>query len=73
MTDRAIQKKGIGTEIISELCDALKTEGFVSVRLAWVKGNPQAEHFWLKNRFVILEETAGNVSDSVIPAERFLY
>ena len=72
MTDTTIQKKGIGSEIISQLCDHLKLKGFVSVRLAWVKGNPQAEHFWLKNRFVILKETTGNVSDPVILAERIL-
>ena len=72
MTNVKIQKRGIGSEIISELCCYLKQEGFVSVRLAWVKGNPQAEHFWLKNLFAILGETTGNVSDSVILAERRL-
>lgn len=40
MTDIEVQKKGIGSEIISEVCDYLKQIGFVSVRLAWVKGNP---------------------------------
>lgn len=72
MTNTAIQRRGIGSEIISELCGHLRTEGFVSVRLAWVKGNPQAEHFWLKNMFVILKETTSNVSASVVLAERCL-
>lgn len=72
MTNTAIQKKGIGSEIISETCDFLKQKGFVSVQLAWVKGNPQAEHFWLKNRFVVLKETTSNVSDSVLLAEKRL-
>ncbi|MBD5555005.1 MAG: GNAT family N-acetyltransferase [Roseburia sp.] len=72
MTSVTIQKRGIGSEIISELCDYLKQKGFISIRLAWVKGNPQAEHFWLKNMFVILKETTSNVSDSVILAERCL-
>ena len=72
MTNVKIQKRGIGSEIISELCGYLKQEGFVSVRLAWVKGNPQAEHFWSKNMFAILGETTSNVSDSVILAERCL-
>lgn len=72
MTNVTIQKRGVGSEIISELCDCLKQKGFISIRLAWVKGNPQAEHFWLKNMFVILEETTSNVSDSVILAERCL-
>ena len=72
MTNVTIQKRGVGSEIISELCDYLKQKGFASIRLAWVKGNPQAEHFWLKNKFVILKETTSNVSDSVILAERCL-
>lgn len=72
MTSVVIQKRGIGSEIISELCDYLKKKGFISIRLAWVKGNPQAEHFWLKNMFVVLKETTSNVSDSVILVERRL-
>lgn len=72
MTNVTIQKRGIGSEIISEVCDHLRRQGFVFVRLAWVKGNPQAEHFWLKNKFKVLKETTSNVSDSVILAERYL-
>lgn len=72
MVNAAMQKRGIGSEIISQLCDYLKTEGFASIRLAWVKGNPQAEHFWLKNQFVVLKETTSDAADSVILAEKGL-
>ncbi|MCI9531352.1 MAG: GNAT family N-acetyltransferase [Lachnospiraceae bacterium] len=72
MMDAAIQGRGVGSEIISGLCESLKRAGFTSVRLAWVKGNPQAEHFWLKNLFVALKETTGNVPGTVILAERTL-
>ncbi len=72
MTNTAIQNKGVGSEIISELCDFLKRKGFISVRLAWIKGNPQAEHFWLKNKFTILDEAVYNASRSLILAERRL-
>lgn len=72
MTNTAVQKRGIGTEIISELCGYMKLMGYASVRLAWIKGNPQAEHFWRKNMFAALEETVSTVSDSVILAERIL-
>ncbi len=58
MVDGGIQKKGVGTAIIGEVCDFLRARGFRSVRLAWIKGNPQAEHFWLKNRFTVIRETA---------------
>ncbi len=42
------------------------------VRLAWVKGNPQSECFWLKNKFTIIKETTSTVCNSVILAERKL-
>ena len=34
MTDRLIQKKGIGTAIVAEVCEYLKSSGFYSVQLA---------------------------------------
>ena len=72
MIDVSMQSKGLGTEIIEGLCNYLAGEGYDSVRLAWVKGNPQAEHFWIKNRFVPIMETKSNVADQVILAERLL-
>lgn len=44
------QGKGVGSEIVREICDGLKTT-FCHIRLGYVKGNPQSEHFWLKNQF----------------------
>lgn len=49
MTAVAIQNTGIGSSIINELCYYLADIGLSSVWLGWVKGNPQAEHFWHKN------------------------
>ena len=72
MTDVSVQGNGLGTEIIEDLCDYLVREGYCSIRLAWVKGNPQAEHFWIKNRFVPIMETESNIADTVILAERLL-
>lgn len=69
----SVQNAGIGSGIIDTLCSCLKNHGFSSIRLGWVKGNPQAEHFWKKNRFI--ETGAAYVSsflayDSVkIPAK----
>ena len=51
MTDISVQNKGTGSMIIDELCSYLPQAGFESVRLGWVKGNPQSEHFWHKNGF----------------------
>lgn len=51
MTDVSVQNGGIGSKIIDDLCVYLKTLGLSGVRLGWVTGNPQAEHFWHKNQF----------------------
>lgn len=72
MTDVSTQNEGIGSEIITELLAYLRLSGCQSVQLAWVKGNPQAEHFWLKNGFIALKETSSTAADSVILAEKLL-
>lgn len=72
MTDKSLQGKGVGSTIIEKACEYFKTVGFTSVRLAWVKGNPQAEHFWTKNNFIKMKETSSTNEDEVILAQRIL-
>lgn len=72
MTDVSIRNRGLGTEMIEYFCKYLAGSGYRSVRLAYVKGNPQAEHFWLKNDFAPIMETKSNVADKVILVERLL-
>ena len=72
MTDVSIQNRGLGTEMIEYFCKYRADSGYRSVRLAYVKGNPQAEHFWLKNGFAPIMETISNVADKVILVERLL-
>ena len=48
MTDVSVQNKGVGSGIITELCEKLSQRGYLYVKLGWVKGNPQAEYFWKK-------------------------
>ena len=64
--------RGEGTEIMTELCGKLAQTGFSSVRLAYGKHNPQAEHFWKKNGFEAIKETDHEKYGSVIVAERKL-
>lgn len=52
MVATAAQGKGMGTALISECCACLKRWGFEKVKLGYILGNPQSEHFWLKNGFV---------------------
>lgn len=72
MTAMDVQGRGVGTGIIEYLCKYLTGAGYEAVRLAWVKGNPQAEHFWLKNHFTPIRETKSNVAHEVIEAQRSL-
>lgn len=72
MTAVSIQNTGIGSGIIDDLCCCLKNIGFLRVRLGWVKGNPQAEHFWHKNSFVETGITYNTDHYTVIVAQRIL-
>ena len=51
MMNMDVQGNGIGTKIIKEACSYLK-EHFSFIRLGYVKGNEQSEHFWIKNGFL---------------------
>ena len=72
MTGIQVQGQGVGSDMIEEICDYLTTLHFHSVQLAWVKGNPQAENFWIKNQFQPIRESSSNVAHEVIVAERKL-
>ena len=72
MTDDSVQKKGIGSSIIDELCACLPDAGFIRIRLGWVKGNPQAEHFWHKNGFAETGVTYESNGYTVVAAQRKL-
>ena len=70
MTDTSVQNAGIGSGIINTLCSFLKNYGFSNVRLGWVKGNPQAEHFWKKNLFIEIGVTYDTDDYTVVAAQR---
>ena len=50
------QGHGIGSAIIREVKDYLKTVGIKAIRLAIDKENPQSTHFWKKNGFTVVRE-----------------
>lgn len=72
MTDVSAQNKGVGSGIVSELCHYIQALGLSSIRLGWVKGNPQAEFFWHKNGFIETGETYDTDGYTVVAAERLL-
>ncbi len=51
MLSSNVQGHGVGTDIITEAFAYLKECGFDKVKLGYAKGNPQSEHFWIKNGF----------------------
>ena len=60
MINKAFQGKDIGTSIISEVSDYLKLNRKKSIRLCINKDNPQSNHFWNKNGFIIIDEVIRN-------------
>ena len=64
MIDVSVQKNGVGSAIVNELIDYLTTLKYKEVRLGWINGNLQAEHFWIKNGFCPIKE------DRVVLAKR---
>ena len=56
MVNLHYQGKRVGTSIIDEVTEYLRSIGKTAVRLAIDKGNPQSTHFWKKNEFEILSE-----------------
>lgn len=72
MTDASTQGHGLGTAIIEELTVRLTGMGYNSIRLGWVKGNPQSEHFWRKNGFQPILTTRNNGPYEVVIAEKHL-
>ena len=72
MLDRKWHGRGMGTRIFTALYDCLKQNGFKSIQLGYIKGNPQAEAFWRKNGFsptgreTVREEYTIIVSEKII-------
>lgn len=64
MIDISVQKNGVGSAIVNELIDYLTIHKYKEVRLGWINGNLQAEHFWIKNGFCPIKE------DRVVLANR---
>ena len=56
MVNAALEGKGVGTAIIGDVCAYLKQTGKAEVRLAIAEDNPQANHFWQKNGFVVVDK-----------------
>lgn len=56
MMNATLQGKQIGSAIIQDVCAYLKQIGKTAIRLGIAKDNPQANHFWKKNGFLVIKE-----------------
>lgn len=56
MMNAALQGKQIGSGIVQDVCAFLKQIGKTAVRLGIARDNPQANHFWKKNGFIVIRE-----------------
>jgi len=72
MMNKAYQGKGTGTALMAEVYECLKRCGFSFVRLCFAKGNPQSEHFWMKNGFVPTGVEAQNEGYTAVVLEKGL-
>ena len=63
MTNIHYQNKGVGSNIIGDVCNYLKQLGYKKVRIGVDKENPQSNSFWQKNGFYIISETEYNVME----------
>ena len=54
MMNASLQGRNIGTGIVQDVFACLKQLGKTAVRLGIAEDNPQANHFWKKNGFVVI-------------------
>ena len=72
MVDENQQGNGVGSIIIDELLQYLKSIAFVKVKLGYIKGNQQSEKFWLKNQFSIVGKESEIDEHIVVIMEKIL-
>lgn len=72
MVSADLEGKGVGTALIGEICDYLRQIGKTAVRLAIAADNPQANHFWKKNGFVVRSQVPMDGGWTALVAEKAL-
>lgn len=73
MMSRAEQGKGIGSHIVNECLRSIRNQGYDSIRLGFVKGNPQSEAFWKKNGFTATGIETDNGSYTIVLMQKQLH
>ena len=73
MVDHRYQNRGYGKIIIQEFIDYFRKNNYRSLRLAWIKENGKAEHFWLDQGFTPIKDTVDSEGHAVVLAGKELY
>lgn len=66
MTNVHYQKKGVGSNIVADVCDYLKKLNYKKIRIGVDKENPQSNAFWLKNGFHIISEKEYRIMEFIL-------
>lgn len=66
MTNVQYQKKGVGSNIVADVCDYLKKLNYKKIRIGVDKENPQSNAFWLKNGFRIISEKEYRIMEFIL-------
>ena len=72
MVSKSCQRKGVGTYIVKALSQTLKAEGYMRIRLGYMKTNLSAQSFWLKQGFQPTGTESAREHYTVIEAEKRL-
>ena len=72
MMDCKESGQGKGSRIINEILTAFREEGFIKVRLAYMKENPQSKRFWEKCGFTEIGIEKENEHGKAVVLEKVL-
>ena len=72
MMDCKESGQGKGSRIINEILTAFREEGYIKVRLAYMKGNPQSKRFWEKCGFTEIGIERENEHGKAVVLEKVL-
>lgn len=72
MVSKSYQRKGIGAYIVKALSQALGADGYMRIRLGYIKTNLSARNFWLKQGFQPTGTESAREHYIVIEAEKRL-
>ena len=72
MVSKSCQRKGVGTYIAKALSQTLGAEGYIRIRLGYIKTNLSALSFWIKKGFQPTGAESAREHYTVIEAEKRL-